>query len=622
MPRQDAGEAEQCIGFELLGYCGETKGCPAETLGELSCHPWRRRDKAQTPATTFFCDDRALARDHTDVVYVGPALQGGSHFDYCAGIAAEAGRQAVEEQSHVARRHATDEERQYAHGSPRHLMTEESGTQRSEPHGLAAPRLISLLARNARALAAAGLVTRLSAVAVAVILARGLGAHEFGGYVVAVAFASIFGILVEFGTGGYLVREGAQKPQLLGRTTGLVLSLRAGLGVVMVAIAFSLPPLLGYEHSTSLAIGLFTAAAALKALGTTFLSALQALERLGEVAAVQAQQTLVGAASTALVIVLGGGLIAVSYVAIAVAAVTLPWSWWRLHGAGDGQVEFQRGQLRDALPAIAGFSSVLLFSTGITYLDSLLVQAFEGEAATGLYGAAYRVLLALYFVPTVYSTSVIRSMSRLASTDRDTVGWLYSRVFCHLTVAALPIAVFGFVGSRALLELLYGRPYGGADTALSLLLASVVFTFPAWIASTTAYAVGAERRIVAIVAASLTLNVIANLLAIPRWGIEGAAGVNLATEGLTLGLLLVLLRRESVRLDWIAAVCKPVLAIAPSVLIVFVAAGAPLAARLALGAGVYIAGLFLLRTFDSHDSAFLRALGSLGRTPVRVGGDS
>ena len=77
---------------------------------------------------------------------------------------------------------------------------------------------------------------------------------------------------------------------------------------------------------------------------------------------------------------------------------------------------------------------------------------------------------------------------------------------------------------------MYGEPYGDADGALALLLLSGVFTFPAWIASTTAYAAGAERRIVAIVAASLTFNVAANLLAIPAWGIEGAAAVNVATE--------------------------------------------------------------------------------------------
>ncbi|MBA2462471.1 MAG: oligosaccharide flippase family protein [Actinobacteria bacterium] len=488
------------------------------------------------------------------------------------------------------------------------------GADRASAPDALANRLIPLLARNARVLAAAGLVAKLATVAVAVVLAQGLGEREFGRYVVAVAFASLLGVVVEFGTGGYLVREAAQKPHLLGRTTGLVLLLRSALGLAAVAVAISLPPLFGYERTTSIAIVLFTAAAALRAIGATFLSALQALERLGDVAAVQAQQAVVGACAAASAIALGGGLITVSWVAVGVAAASVPWSWWRLNAARHGPIEFRVGGVRDALPVVASFSSVALFSTAITYLDSLLVHAFKGDDQTGLYGAAYMVLFALYFIPTVYSTALIRSMSQLASTKSDTLAWLHSRVVCHLTVAALPLALFGLVGSRALLDLLYGEPYGDADLALTLLLASLVFTFPGWIAAATAYAVGAERRIVAIVAASLALNITANLLAIPLWGIEGAAAANLATEALAAVLLLALVWREGVKLDWIAAVGKPLLAIAPSVLIVVVLAGAPLAVPLAIGAVVYVAGLLLLRTFDAHDYDFLRAVVGLGRS--------
>jgi O-antigen/teichoic acid export membrane protein len=494
-------------------------------------------------------------------------------------------------------------------------MNQEHNRSDADPtnaHGVLAGRLISLLARNARVLAAAALVAKLATLAAIIVLARGLGEREFGRYVVAVAFASLLGELVESGTGGYLVREGARNPLLLSRTTGLVLLLRAALGIAAVAAAESVAPLLGYERRTSIAIALFTAAAALRALGATFLSALQALERLGDVASVQAQQALLGAAVVVPVIALGGGLLAVSWAAVAVAAVSVPWSWWRLAEASHDPIELELGALRGALPVVASFSSVVLFSTAITYLDSLLVHAFKGDDETGLYGAAYRVLLALYLLPTVYGTALVRSMSELASTNRDALTWLYSRVVCHLTAAALPVAAFGLVGSRALLDALYGEPYGDADTALTLLLVSLVVTFPAWIASTTAYAVGAERRIAAIVAASLVLNVTANLVAIPKWGIEGAAAVNLATEALPLVLLVPLLRREGVKLDW-AAVGKPLMAIAPAAFIVVALAGAPLAVRLAIGAAVYVAGLLLLRTFDAHDYDFLRAAGGLAR---------
>ena len=313
------------------------------------------------------------------------------------------------------------------------------------------------------------------------------------------------------------------------------------------------------------------------------------------------------------VIALGGRLIAVSWAALAVAVIFVPWSWRRLRRAWGGSIEFHIGHLRAALPVVASFSGAVLFSTGITYVDSLLVNAFEGDEQTGLYGAAYRILIALYFVPTVYSAAVARPMAELATTNRETLAWLYSRAVCHLTVVALPLAMFALVGSRPLLQTRYGDPYGDAEVVLALLLASVVFTFPAWIASTTAYALGAERRIVAIVAASFTLNVSANLVAIPAWGIEGAAAVNILTEALTLALLLVVLTREGLRLDWLAAFGKPLLAAAPAAVLMLAVPDVPLALRLSIGALVYVGGLLLLRTFDSHDLEFARAVGRFRR---------
>jgi len=493
-----------------------------------------------------------------------------------------------------------------------------SGVNLTGEDAAATRRLIALLARNARVLATAGIVARLASLATAVVLARGLGEREFGRYVVAIAFASLLSVFVNFGTGGYLVREVARNPHLLGRTIGLVLSLRSAFGFTAIAAAALVPPLLGYDRQTSTAIVLFTAAAALRSLGATFQSGLQALERLHDVASIQAQQAVLAAAAALVVIAFGGGLIEVSWAAVAVAAVSVPWSWSRLRASWSDRIEFHLAGLPKTLPVIASFSGAVLFSTAITYLDSLLVNAFEGDEQTGLYGAAYRILVALYFIPTIYGTALARSMSELAIANREALAWLYSRAVCHLTVAALPLALFGLVGSHALLATLYGESYADADVALALLLSSVVFTFPAWIASTTAYAAGAERRVVAVVATSFTVNVAANLVAIPAWGIEGAAAVNAITEALTFALLLLILRRAGVRLGWRAALGKPVLAIAPSLVLVFTLP-VPLGLRLVVGSVAYVAGLLLLRTFDAHDHEFFRSLTHFRESQPRVG---
>src|SRR5262245_32714751 len=75
-----------------------------------------------------------------------------------------------------------------------------SGVASASAGPATADRLISLLAGNARALAAAALVAKLATLSVASVLARGLGERDFGRYVVAIAFASILGVFVELGT--------------------------------------------------------------------------------------------------------------------------------------------------------------------------------------------------------------------------------------------------------------------------------------------------------------------------------------------------------------------------------------------------------------------------------------
>ena len=99
----------------------------------------------------------------------------------------------------------------------------------------------------------------------------------------------------------------------LGSITGLVLFLRARSGSQP-----SPPPPSSRRSSGTTgrrAIVLFTAAAVMRALAATFLSALQALERLRDVAAVQAQQALV----------------------TAVVVIAVRRWWWRWRSAGSGR---------------------------------------------------------------------------------------------------------------------------------------------------------------------------------------------------------------------------------------------------------------------------------------------
>ena len=468
-------------------------------------------------------------------------------------------------------------------------------------------RRTRLIAGNIRSAGAAEFVTRLAGFGLIVLLARELGEVELGRYLVALSLVALLAGMAELGTGALLVREGAQRPHLLENLLGRVLTLRIASSAGVVCLALVAAIALRHDSTTLAAVAILALAAAVRIVGATFLVALQVLERLSDASRVQAQHALVTSVAAACVVVLGGGVIEVAIAILVTASLLPPWAWRRLRKHWNGSIGLKAGAFRLA-PAAVALSVSAVASTAILYLDAVLVHAFLGNAATGLYGAAYRPLIALYSLPAVYVTAIARSIAELALSSREELSRFHARALLHTTAVAVPIAVAGVGLSDDVLSLLYGSAYAEGEHVLSLLLASLVFTFPGWIAVTTAYALGHERVVAFYVVLALVGNAVGNVGAIPLWGIEGAAIVNLLTEALFLAAVLRLLASHGVDSNLRASFGKPLLAGGAALVAAAALAGVSLFLALVGGGIVYIMLLFVLNTFAREDAEFLRAL--------------
>ncbi|MBI4730269.1 MAG: PIG-L family deacetylase, partial [Acidobacteria bacterium] len=120
-----------------------------------------------------------------------------------------------------------------------------------------------VLGGNVRSLAVSQVAERLAGLFALVTLARVFGRADFGRYAVAVALVSLLAVLTEFGTGPYLVREGARRPERLGEVLGQALALRVSLGTLSTAAAIPIGLALGYDRPTLTAVLLFSAASVL-----------------------------------------------------------------------------------------------------------------------------------------------------------------------------------------------------------------------------------------------------------------------------------------------------------------------------------------------------------------------
>ena len=469
----------------------------------------------------------------------------------------------------------------------------------------------SLIGRNARALAASQASGKVAGFAAMVVLARFLGRVDFGRYTVAVALVSLLAVVAESGTSTYQVREGSQRPHDLGRILGHVLLIRGVLGLASIAVTVPIGLALDYDSTTFAAVVIFAAASAIRLLAGPFLTTLQVLERMGDMARVQAEQSVVQAAVMGAVAVATRDVIAISWAVLGLSVLYPAWALHNLRRRWHGAIALHTDGFFTTVRTTVAFAVSAAMFMLLAYLDSVMVQAFDGNAAAGLYGAAYRILIALSIIPAVYTQAVTRSMTHLAVVDRDRMSDLYSRTVGHLVTFGFPLAAGGAILSRPLITLMFGDRYAGAGTALAILLATLVLVFPGYVNVTAAYALGLERTLAAVMVVVVAANAGANLVAIPALGIKGAALATLGAECLFLILIGPRLLSAGLRPRLLSAIAKATLATVAMAVVVWPLRDLPLAVPVVTGAVIYAGLLVALRAFSPEDRVILS--GFVGR---------
>ena len=160
----------------------------------------------------------------------------------------------------------------------------------------------------------------------------------------------------------------------------------------------------------------------------------------------------------------------------------------------------------------------------LMFVDRLFVASFRTSAETGIYQAAsqlsilFGILLGAFhgmFRPMVADIYARGDKRRLAELYRVCSKWtLYSSVPVFLVILYAP----GY-----LIELVYGRAYERAATPLLILSVGQIFMVVTAGSHTMLVMTGRQRTFVSISFATLVLALFLNLVLVPRFGLDGAA---------------------------------------------------------------------------------------------------
>ena len=376
-------------------------------------------------------------------------------------------------------------------------------------------------------------------IAMSILVSRLLGPANRGIYAMALA---ITGLGVQFGNFGlhasntYFVAKDKALAQVLIANT-LILSFGAGSVIGIVTLAFMLlrPDLLPL-HGANLALSVIGIPLGLGYL--LFQNLLIGQYRINEYNVIDLAYRLVNL----LLLLLIAGLAVLSsakatlanVVAVAIGAALCLRKLTSLREFGRPSF----GVFRQTFSY--GFRAYLsaFFTFAVLRADLLLVGHILGAQQTGYYSVAVSMADLIIAVPATISTILF---PKLAGMTDATEKWRQTRkVLLVLSVIVLGIAALGALAAPWFIPFLFGARFASAVSAFRLLMPGVVFISLTSILSAYVASKDIPWSVVAVYVVMSSLNIVLNIVWLPRLGISGASmASSICYLGCFVGLLMI-----------------------------------------------------------------------------------
>ena len=363
-----------------------------------------------------------------------------------------------------------------------------------------------------------------------------VGNEMYGFYFAVFNLAYIFNILLDLGITNFNTRNIAQHPQLIQKHLSGILGIKLCLVGLYLVVTFTVGTLLGYGSQEFRLLAWLTVAQTLNSLILYLRSNFEGLLlfRWDSLFSVLDRVLMILICGTLLWSPLRDGFNIMWFVYAQVTAYALT-ALLALAVIGRKtrlcRLRWNRRFFLVILKQSAPFALLVLLMASYNRIDPILLRRLACDADAGVYAGAFRLLDALSMVAYLVSVALLPVFSRLCvEDDRRGITDATRLVFWPLMLFAIGSAVACSVWAGPLMRLLYHADYAPYVPVFRVIIFGFIPISLTYIFGTLLTAGGHLRKLNLLAGITLVLNVVINLLLIPRLGATGSAWASLTAQ--------------------------------------------------------------------------------------------
>ncbi|MGN1362871.1 MAG: flippase [Methanobrevibacter sp.] len=454
------------------------------------------------------------------------------------------------------------------------------------------------------------IITNLCAFIWTILMARYLGASVFGILSFAISLSTLVGILMDCGTQTYIVRAISRDSSLTNKLFNQIVPLKVILSIIVISVTIFVLFLTGRTNDVINVSFIMLCQYAFLCMNGFFYGIFQAYEKMEYQSIASVINSLILLAIVFIVMHFNLGLYGMAFAYLIAIFCAFIYIYSRITKVGikphySFSIDFSKKILKAALP----FGLISIFYSIYFTIDVTMLQYLSTNVAVGLYNAAYKVISILTTFYAVYPQVIFPVMSKLFKDSNELLRFSYEKSIKYLLLIILPICAGIIVYAEPLMAVIYGKGYIGTGAIVTVLTFSIPFLFVNGASTVALNSSNNEILVTKTYACAAVINIILNLILIPKYSYFGAAFATVISEIIITFIMFRATSKSDYALGWVLV--KDLIKLLIATVLMFIVLNylkLNIVFGIIVGAIIYFGALFATRILDSDDKKIIRII--------------